>query len=443
MIHEVTMTDFRAFQGTVRLPLRPITVLVGENNSGKSSLLSAIRLMAQTLQNPDVTVPLLFDGPFGDFGAFRDVVHGHHRGRPFSLGLVTSQRYGTEPALHAALLAEFKYRQQRRETIVRSSRLLLGGTQLLAVTASGDDRHVLSQIGRSVVPPAVRSQFSRDFRMQNFIPRPLAGSFRYARTDSSPDVQRFERKFEQVRRIAQESARSLAGVLEQVEVLSSDRDPLLRTFVHSGSVSRRIGAHGENWANLIAAGGAAKSRDRVVRDLSDWARSAGIAAGLEVRWLSDRHFELYVQHPLSLEWSNVVDVGRGTSQVIPVILGGLRLRPNSTYLVEEPEIHLHPRAQAALGDYFVDLAARGVQSLIETHSEYLILRLQQHVAAGRLSANDVVFYYVEASRQGKKVRQLTLNRDAVFSKGLPKGFFPERLIEANKLVAARSGQRDG
>jgi len=437
------MTDFRAFEGKVRLPLRPITVLVGENNSGKSSLLSSIRLMAQTIQGPDVTVPLLFDGPFGDFGAFRDIVHGHNRGRPFALELTASLRSGVnESSGRATIQSEFKYRQQRRETVVRSARLLLDAKQLMTVTASADDRHVLSQVGRSVVPAAVRGQFSRDFRMNNFIPRPLAGTFRYSRRDSSADVQKFESRFERVRRTAQESARSVLGALEEVEVLSSDREPLPRTFVHSGSVGRRIGAHGENWANLIAAGGASKNRERLQRELARWAMTAGIAADLEVRWLSDRHFELYVQHPLSLEWSNIVDVGRGTSQVLPVILGGLRLRPNSTYLVEEPEIHLHPRAQAALGDYFVDLAERGVQCLIETHSEYLILRLQQHVASGRLDPSDIVFHYVDATKQGKRIRPLTLTREAVFSRGLPKGFFPERLIEANRLVSARAATKN-
>src|SRR5579885_2883206 len=129
------MTDFKAFHsGKVRF--RPLTILVGENNSGKSSLIAALRLLAQTVQSPDTTVPLLFDGPFGDFGAYVDVVHGNHRGRPMHLGLTVSARSATEKATGAPIvsfLSEFKYRTQRRETILRSTRLSAGSYPLVSI----------------------------------------------------------------------------------------------------------------------------------------------------------------------------------------------------------------------------------------------------------------------------------------------------------------------
>lgn len=171
--------------------------------------------------------------------------------------------------------------------------------------------------------------------------------------------------------------------------------------------------------------------------VGSWLKAAGIAADVKVTWLSDRHFEVGIKHPVTGEVENILDVGRGTSQVLPVLIGGYRLRAGDTYLVEEPEIHLHPRAQASLGDFFCELTQRGVQSIVETHSEYLITRLQQHVASGALRPEQVVFYYVSASGGSKRLQSMELSPEATFVGGIPGGFFPQRLEEANRLVQAR------
>ena len=77
----------------------------------------------------------------------------------------------------------------------------------------------------------------------------------------------------------------------------------------------------------------------------------------------------------------------------------------------------------------------GVQINGWTHSEYLVLRLQQRVAAGDLSPDDVAFYYTEATSKGrKKVRKLTLDSEARFEQELSGGFFPQKLDEARKLA---------
>lgn len=139
----------------------------------------------------------------------------------------------------------------------------------------------------------------------------------------------------------------------------------------------------------------------------------------------------------SREYQNLADVGQANSQVIPVLVGGLRLNAGSTYLVEEPEIHLHPRAQADLGDYFKGLLDRGVSSIVETHSEYLVLRLQQHVATGEMPPHLIRFMYVDSLSTGKRVRTLELDSDGRLVTPIPAGFFPQRLEEARKLARIR------
>lgn len=120
------------------------------------------------------------------------------------------------------------------------------------------------------------------------------------------------------------------------------------------------------------------------------------------------------------------------------------------FLLEQPELHLHPKAQAELGDFFADLYDSSVQTIIETHSEHLILRLQQHVAAGRIKHSDIKFYYVHNDPNPTQnscgecltheITPLPLDENAIFINDWPEGFFPERLNESRKLALIRHKQ---
>jgi AAA15 family ATPase/GTPase len=73
MLTCLDLRNFRAFE-SLELTLAPITIFVGPNNSGKSSILSALRILAQTVRNEDFKIPLVLNGPFGQFGTYRDLV---------------------------------------------------------------------------------------------------------------------------------------------------------------------------------------------------------------------------------------------------------------------------------------------------------------------------------------------------------------------------------
>ena len=229
--------------------------------------------------------------------------------------------------------------------------------------------------------------------------------------------------------------------LSAVDYLGAMRLPPERTYLFSGERRARIGARGENASSIFATETGRGGKD-LAGKICSWFAKAGIASEFEAKPLSDRHYELRVRHPVTGESENIADVGFGSSQVFPVLVGGYRLRRGSLFVVEEPEIHLHPKAQATLGDFFLDLYKSGVQSVVETHSEYLILRVQQHIAAGHVKPEDIVFYYVHATeKQGKQIKELRVDRKGNFIDKWPQGFFPERLEEAKKLAAIRFAQK--
>ena len=82
---------------------------------------------------------------------------------------------------------------------------------------------------------------------------------------------------------------------------------------------------------------------------------------------------------------NIADVGFGVSQTLPVLVALLVAEPGQLVYIEEPEIHLHPRAQSAMAQILADAAKRGVRVVIETHSQLLLLGIQTLVAEGKLS----------------------------------------------------------
>ena len=441
MIRRITAHDFKAFH-TLDVEVRPLTILVGENNSGKSSLLASVRLLSQTVQSEDRSIPLLLSGPLGDFGSFRDVVHGNHRGRPMMLGLTIDSvfpRTDKRPSL-VSFKSEFKYRTQRRETILRSTDVSLQAVPLISVAASREqDSLLISKLGHRNVPDSARATLRSALRMRNFLPNVFSDLRR--RESRSEDVNASQRQLATVEPRIQRSVNSIAATLSSVEHIGSMRLAPERTYVHTGIEGRYVGADGANWPSMLALDASRRSPKLTL--VQDWLKAAGVASKISVNWLTDRHYEIVITNPTSGETVNIADVGQGTSQVLPVLIAGARLSAGDTYIVEEPEIHLHPRAQAALGDYFADLIDSGVQAFVETHSEYLIMRLQQHVASGRLTPDQVVFYYVSSKKGGgKEVTPMRLDREAIFDQQLPGGFFPQRMSEASGLAKARAAAKD-
>lgn len=105
---------------------------------------------------------------------------------------------------------------------------------------------------------------------------------------------------------------------------------------------------------------------------------------------------------------DITDVGFGYSQILPILVQGFMSENNSMTIIEQPEIHLHPKMQAALADLFIDIISSPTKKtkassqtqkktlLIETHSEYMLKRLRRRIAEGKISNNDVAIYFIES-----------------------------------------------
>lgn len=428
MFNHLGLTNFRAFQ-TVELDLRPITILVGPNNSGKSSILSGLRILSQTAASEDFRVPLLLKGSLGDFGTYKDLVYENDKRKNvgISLGINLPRRAVTK---EARLRLSFAYRPQRREVILQDSSLFdEAERKLFTIKTSSDPDHHQIEFHTAKGDTITDRQAKYRPRVIHFLAPPWALARR-------PDLLANEDR--RLLSIADMAFESFLTSLRSVEYIGPFRSQPQRTNLFSGERPTTVGVDGSKAIDMLASDYLRRGRRKkeLLKRALQWLKKAGIARDFRVRVLSDRHYEILVQHPVTEEFENLADVGYGSSQVLPVIAGGYNLTADSTLIVEQPELHLHPGAQSELGDFFLDLYEQGVQCVIETHSEHLILRLQRHVAEGRVPARDVHVYFVYASEGRKVAQKLTVGDDGIFKEAWPRGFFEERLKEVTALARA-------
>jgi predicted ATPase len=98
---------------------------------------------------------------------------------------------------------------------------------------------------------------------------------------------------------------------------------------------------------------------------------------------------------------NIADVGFGVSQTLPVVVALLVAEPGQLVFLEQPEIHLHPRAQIAMAQLLANAANRGVKVVVETHSSLLLLGIQSLVAEHKLSPDTVALHWFHRNDDGE------------------------------------------
>ena len=104
--------------------------------------------------------------------------------------------------------------------------------------------------------------------------------------------------------------------------------------------------------------------------------------------------------PRKADLVNIADVGIGVSQVLPILVALIAAQEGQLVYVEQPELHLHPRAQVAMGELLAEAANRGVRVIVETHSSLLLLTVQTLIAQGRIANTDVGLHWFTRDAKG-------------------------------------------
>ncbi len=448
MLRRLFLENFRAFD-ELDINLSRVNLFFGPNNAGKSAILSAINLLAQTLESADPYAAVLLRGKFEDLGSYRDMVYANDPKRRVKIGLGFDisevlpriagrgkRRERESIEYEGELTVELEYQPKNRRIVVGGTNVKTRGETILATRlGEGSDRQVVEKVVSRIGEISVR-RLNRLLQLRHFVPML---TMPFERRWKQSDVNAAFRLHRELVNVVFAVDELLSGV----EFIGPFRSKAERIYALSGESPSTVGVRGDKAIDLVISDYLARGKRRkgVAQKVSVWLQNAEIAQLIQPRIISPRHVEIQVSHFLSGEYENLADVGYGCSQILPILAAGFSRPSGSTLIIEQPELHLHPKAQAELGTFVLDVANRGLQLLIETHSEHLLLRLQSHVAAGKLRPEDVAVYYVYTDKveHRKKARLLPLGNDGLFKEKWPEGFFPERLIEAKRIAGFRAG----
>jgi predicted ATPase len=139
---------------------------------------------------------------------------------------------------------------------------------------------------------------------------------------------------------------------------------------------------------------------------------------------------------------DLTNVGVGVSQVLPSIVAGLLAPSGTVLLLEQPELHLHPKVQSILADFLLGLAHNGRQCIVESHSEYLVNRLRRRIveAPGDRVKRLIQLYFVERTNGASEFRSVEPNEYGAIP-DWPRGFFDQGPDEAQIIIRAAAAKR--
>ena len=174
----------------------------------------------------------------------------------------------------------------------------------------------------------------------------------------------------------------------------------------------------------------------------DWLSYVGVASGVSTNEFGKFGHRLTVQTEGLVRYHDMTNVGVGVSQVLPIIVMALLADPPCLLIFEQPELHLHPKVQARLADFFISVALSGKQCLIETHSEYLIERFRRRVAEADEDrfAKMLNIYFTERIGGDTRCRPVEVTKYGAIP-DWPLEFFDQAQYETERILQAASKKR--
>jgi predicted ATPase len=395
-VKSISFKNYKAFYEKQTMQLKPITVLIGKNSSGKSSIAKLFTLLENSLMG-NIDEPLLLKNNEVELGGEFDNLF--FENNPGGIPLIFNIVFENDVKIEIGLLKktdgygldvfQWKYKDSRQNFE-------------LELTDDGYLDDVTKKIYECEFKGFIPTKFTEKNTNEDF-----SGKFQIDKID--------------------------------VDYIGPFRILPERYFYLTGQTQfRDTGVTGKNAYAML---GISKSKkdDQLYKNVGKWYKEH--FGGWELK-VDDRDKKPLIQILLSKDETdvNIVDVGQGMNQALPLIVrANVTDRPDSMIILEQPELHLHPAAHGDLAELFAKSAKENNQIfIIETHSENMLLRLRKLIVENDFgfTKDDIVIYWLEeAEFKGQELMEITINEDGVLSDWRD-GVFDEGLKEILEMQKA-------
>ena len=426
MITELRVQNFKSWQDTNSLQFAPLTGFFGANNSGKTSILQLLLLLKQTAERPpEWNEPLYFgnEESLVNLVNFDNVIYQHEPTSDLSISVswklprqvADIGGYSTNSLSFSTTITKNVEQPELELFYYTTTR---GYT--LAVQRAPTKRTGI--FGEDIIEP---SEYLTTFddKVAAFRCYGIA-SDQDKDKDPFRDLQNnFENLFSQVHHV---------GPLR--------RDPQHR-YNWGSSHPPNVGQYGEDMISALLSG-----RVRLLsvdNQILNWLQKLKLIDSYNLRPSSDsQDYEFRVkQHENGTE-VGLTDIGFGVSQVLPVLILCYYADEGSILILEQPEAHLHPKAQSELADVLIDVVKkRKVQIILESHSEHLLHRLQRRIAEEEIAADDTALYFCQINDGSSKAERLDVDEYGNIL-NYPLDFFGDDLGDLVKKTEAEMKRRE-
>lgn len=452
MLTKLHIRNFKNWADTSDVRLAPITVFFGSNSSGKSSLIQFLLMLRQTAESPDRR-RILHPGDQStpvELGTLRDLVFAHDLSKeigfeiewklPSALDISDPISKATFAGNSLSFQAAIAFDQKEQTPRITSLEYnLCNSSQPLRVSMKplGPENSARQQFELEAEPYKLIRNQGRAWKLPSpvrFYGFPEEVSAYYQNASFTSDL-----------------ALSLEHELRRLQYLGPLRTVPRRSYVWSGEVPDHVGWSGDRAVEALLA-----AADREISPgyrrraqpfqvvIARWLKEMGLLDGFKVKPIAEhrKEYEVLVRTRSAGTEVTLQDVGFGVSQVLPVIVECFYAQKDTTILLEQPEIHLHPSVQMTLADLFIETIQsreagedRGIQLIVESHSEHFLRRLQRRVAEQVIRPDQVALYFCGRGPEGATLEPLRVNLFG-YIENWPDDFFGDEMGEVSARVAA-------
>jgi predicted ATPase len=409
---EIQLKDFRAFHETQFVDIKPVNILVGENSSGKSSFMAACKFMFDSFSRSSNAS---FNADPFYLGSFRDVSHfrGGKAGR--------AKEFSFEVAIDRFDLGSRKFKKidqadlilaQKPDSVDRRMRLKISFSEYKSQSMLSEIRIGLNEIDLKINIDGKKVVFSDNSGTEIVVDNPFFGIstvFRGFELSYLPylirDFRLFkhrgprgERKKEDIsakedpeRKALEENIEKISeyfdDLVAQVSLPTVASAPVRTEPQRSYQMSDRELYKGANQAAFeLAQMSAFEASEwfQTKQELEEFGKNSGLFREINIRHLSkNKDGPFQIELKIGKQKSNIIDVGYGVSQVLPLVFDLIRAKQSSVFFFQQPEVHLHPKAQVELISLIIKIATIKQHIVfVETHSDYIIDRTRTDIRDG-------------------------------------------------------------